>query len=131
MYGAGMIPGLSHSSAKFSGVHLNERHTGATSRGATANILPSTLNTRSAPHCTFSVAWGKLRQCLRIFSMSIVRLLLLQFRPGTNHHALRVSNAESSALHIALRSAARQSADYGKFASGLRRFPKTPVDECR
>ncbi len=50
MYGAGMMPVRSHSSAKFSGVHLNERRGGTISMAATTNSLPSTLKHRSAPH---------------------------------------------------------------------------------
>lgn len=70
MYGAGMMPGISVSSANFSGVHLNERWVGAEgSRGMTANIFPATLNTRSSPHCTVSVACGSDRQCSRSQSM--------------------------------------------------------------
>src|SRR5271165_4383178 len=52
-----MIPVRSHNSAKFSGVHLNDKRCGIISMAATTNSLPSTLKHRSAPHCTFSVAW--------------------------------------------------------------------------
>src|ERR1035438_6277324 len=57
-----MMPGRSVRSAKCSGVTLNESQTGAGSSGVTANILPLTLNRRSLPHWTCSVAPGKERQ---------------------------------------------------------------------
>src|ERR1035441_3961541 len=53
-----MISGRSQSSAKLSGVHLNEIRCGTISIAATTNSLPSTLKHRSAPHCTISVVWG-------------------------------------------------------------------------
>jgi len=56
-YGAGMIPGRSVSSAKFSGVTLRESQTQAGSSGVMANILPATLKRRSSPHWICS--WQK------------------------------------------------------------------------
>ena len=53
-----MMPGRSTNYANSSGEHLNDSHTLAGSSTTTPNILPPILKTRSAPHCTDSVAWG-------------------------------------------------------------------------
>ena len=60
--------------ANSSWLHLKDNQCGPGSSAATANILPATLNTRSLPHWTFSVAWGIERQCLRIRSMSLTAI---------------------------------------------------------
>src|SRR5271169_2395065 len=121
--------GRSQSSTKLSGEHLNDRRTGATSSGDTANILPSTLKTRSDPHCTFSVARGNPKQCRRNSSMSIILSWRPQLRPRSNHDHLGVSHAKATALHVSLRAAARKRTDHGVFAALLSRFPETPIDK--
>src|SRR5260370_35879327 len=61
MYGAGMMPARSVSSAKFSAEHLNESQTFAGSNTVTAKIFPLIRKVR-APQVTCSVAWGNERQ---------------------------------------------------------------------
>src|SRR6516164_9950230 len=72
-----MMPGRSVSSAKFSGVTLKERQTGAGISGVTANIFPPILKTRSSPHWICSVVPGKERQSLRSASMCMAGRLTL------------------------------------------------------
>jgi len=71
MYGAGIIPSRSTSSANVSGVHLNLSVCGR-SVFSTTNILPPTLKTRSLPHLMSSVTPGNARQMVRTTSMVIV-----------------------------------------------------------
>src|SRR6516165_652598 len=78
------------SSAYSSGEHLNDRHTGAGSRGATANIFPPTLKTRSLPHCTCSAACGSERQCRLSHSMFAMFVRIIQ------HGEIGASFASSS-----------------------------------
>jgi hypothetical protein len=70
MYGAGMMPSRSVSSANISGVHLNDSVCGR-SVFTTANIFSRTLKTRSLPHLMSSVTAGKARQIPRTTSMFI------------------------------------------------------------
>src|SRR6266446_9902071 len=65
-----MIPGRSVSSAKLSGEHLKESHTGAGSSTVTAKIFPAILKVRSMPQVTCSVAWGNERHRSRTQSTS-------------------------------------------------------------
>jgi hypothetical protein len=67
MYGAGMMPSRSVSSANVSGVHLNAIECGF-SRLTTVNILPATQKQRSCPHLTSSVTSGSARQIARTVS---------------------------------------------------------------
>jgi len=71
MYGAGIIPSRSISSANVSGVHLNLSSCGR-SVFTTVNIFPPTLKTRSLPHLMSSVTPGNARQMVRTASMFIV-----------------------------------------------------------
>src|SRR6185437_2014761 len=62
-YGAGMMPGWSVNSRNRSSSTLKEiRPPSLPSDGVTANILPPTLNTRSAPHLMSRVTPGHLPQ---------------------------------------------------------------------
>jgi hypothetical protein len=65
-----MMPSRSVSSAKASGVHLNDSVWGR-SVLTTANIFPPMLKARSLPHLMSSVTAGRLRQKLRTASMDI------------------------------------------------------------
>src|SRR5262245_35008117 len=67
MYGAGMMPGRSTSSANDSGVHLNASWCGG-SRLTTTNIFLPTQKQRSWPHLMSSVTWGRAPQMARTVS---------------------------------------------------------------
>src|SRR5260370_41472970 len=71
MYGAGMMPVRSVSSANVSGAHLKQSHTGAGSSTVTAKILSFTRNVRSWPQLIFSVAYGNDRHRSRTHSTFI------------------------------------------------------------
>src|SRR5271157_4169602 len=126
-----MIPGRSQSSAKFSGVHLNEMRCGTISMAATTNSLPSTLKHKSAPHCTISVVCGKRRQYCRIASMSIRSSLRggCELRPLAHHHDFGVGHAKTPPLHVALRAAARMRAHHSILAARPGSFPQAASDQ--
>src|SRR5262249_22045172 len=67
MYGAGMMPGRSTSSANDSGVHLNATWCGG-SRLTTTNIFLPIQKQRSWPHLMSSVTWGRAPQMARTVS---------------------------------------------------------------
>src|SRR5216684_1687745 len=71
MYGAGMMPMRSVSSANVSGAHLKQSHTGAGSSTVTAKIFSFTRNVRSWPQLIFSVACGKDKHSSRTHSTFI------------------------------------------------------------
>src|SRR5262245_39813578 len=74
MYGAGMMPGRSTSSANDSGVHLNASWCGG-SRLTTTNIFLPTQKQRSWPHLMSSVTWGRAPQMARTVS-SVMRAVI-------------------------------------------------------
>src|SRR5262245_18751472 len=71
MYGDGMMPSISTSSANFSGVHLKQIFVGLTagSRFAMQYILPAMRKSRLCSHWTSSVACGSARQQARTQSI--------------------------------------------------------------
>src|SRR6476661_3799033 len=71
MYGAGIMPSISTSSANFSGVHLKAILVVLIpgSRFAMQNILPEMRNSRLCSHWTSSVACGSARQQARTQSI--------------------------------------------------------------
>src|SRR5216684_2327602 len=71
MYGAGMMPMRSVSSANVSGAHLKQSHTGAGSSTVTAKIFSFTRNVRSWPQLIFSVACGNDKHSSRTQSTFI------------------------------------------------------------
>src|ERR1700719_4343754 len=84
-----MMFGRSVNSAKFSGEHLKERQTGATSSTVWANILLATLKVKSPSQTVCSVAPGKERQSSRSSSicMTTCSASLLICGPGHAVHA--------------------------------------------
>src|SRR5664279_264926 len=125
-----MIPGRSHSSAKFSGVHLKETRCGTISIAATTNSLPSTLKQRSAPHCTISVVCGNRRQYCRIASMSTVSSVYArcELGPLAHHYQLGVRQAKTPAFHITLRTAGGLRAHHSILAACDRSFMQAALD---